>query len=97
VTRDSVLKLAPTLGYEVEERLFDVNDLMADIKAGKVTEAFGSGTAAVITPVCKLCYKNETQQLSGGSVGEITQQLYDTLTGIQTGTLEESFGWVRSV
>lgn len=97
VTRDSVLKLAPALGYEVEERMIDINDLMADIKAGKVTEAFGSGTAAVITPVGKLCYKNDCLQLTGGKVGEITQKLYDTLTGIQTGRLPDTFGWVRFV
>ena len=97
VTRDSVLKLAPTLGYEVEERPVDVNDLMADIKAGRVTEAFGSGTAAVITPVGKLCYKDETLQLSGGTVGEITRQLYDTLTGIQSGEREDPFGWITFV
>ena len=54
-------------------------------------------TAAVITPVGKLCYKNETLQLRGGSVGVITRKLYDTLTGIQTGTMEDSFGWVRFV
>ena len=97
VTRDSVLKLAPTLGYTVEERQIDVHDLMADIRAGKVTEAFGSGTAAVITPVGKLCYKDEVLQLTGGKVGEITQRLYDTLTGIQTGKLKDEFGWVRFV
>ncbi len=97
VTRDSVLKLAPTLGYTVEERQIDVNDLMADIRAGKVTEAFGSGTAAVITPVGKFCYKDEVQQLTGGNVGEVTQRLYDTLTGIQTGRLKDEFGWVRFV
>ena len=97
VTRDSVLKLAPTLGYQVEERQIDVNDLFADIKAGKVTEAFGSGTAAVITPVGKLCYKDECIQLTGGKVGQITQKLYDTLTGIQTGMLRDEFGWVRFV
>ncbi len=97
VTRDSVLKLAPTLGYQVEERPIDVNDLMADIKAGRVTEAFGSGTAAVITPVCRLCYKQETLQLSGGNVGEITQRLYDALTGIQTGKRYDPFGWVTFV
>ncbi|MBK5276102.1 MAG: branched-chain amino acid aminotransferase [Desulfuromonadales bacterium] len=97
VTRDSVLKLAPTLGYEVEERQIDVNDLMADIRAGKVTEAFGSGTAAVITPVGKLCYKDECLQLTGGQVGEITQRLYDTLTGIQTGKIADTFGWVKFV
>jgi branched-chain amino acid aminotransferase len=97
VTRDSVLKLAPTLGYEVEERQIDVNDLFEDLRAGKVTEAFGSGTAAVITPVGRLCYKDECLQLTGGKVGEITQNLYDTLTGIQTGKLKDSFGWVRFI
>jgi len=97
VTRDSVLKLAPTLGYEVEERMIDVNVLMDDIKSGKVTEAFGSGTAAVITPVGKLCYKDDCLQLTGGKVGAITQKLYDTLTGIQTGKLKDEFSWVRFV
>jgi branched-chain amino acid aminotransferase len=97
VTRDSVMKLAPSLGFTIEERQIDINDLMADIRAGKVTEAFGSGTAAVITPVCKLCYKDECLQLTGGKVGEITQKLYDTLTGIQTGKLKDEFGWVRFV
>lgn len=97
VTRDSVLKLAPTLGYTVEERQIDINDLLADIRAGKVTEAFGSGTAAVITPVGRLCYKDEVVQLTGGKVGTITQNLYDTLTGIQTGKLADPFGWVRFV
>ncbi len=97
VTRDSVLKLAPTLGYTVEERQIDINDLMADIRAGKVTEAFGSGTAAVITPVGKLCYMDECLQLTGGKVGRVTQNLYDTLTGIQTGRIADSFGWVSFV
>ena len=97
VTRDSVLKLAPSLGFTVEERQIDINELMADIRAGKVTEAFGSGTAAVITPVGKLCYKDESPLLAGGRVGEITQKLYDTLTGIQTGRLKDEFGWVRFV
>jgi branched-chain amino acid aminotransferase len=97
VTRDSVLKLAPALGYSVEEHQIDVTDLMADICTGKVTEAFGSGTAAVITPVGKLCYKDECLVLTGGKVGPITQKLYDTLTGIQTGTLLDDFGWVRLV
>jgi len=70
---------------------------MADIRAGKVTEAFGSGTAAVITPVGRLCYKDECLQLTGGKVGEITQNLYDTLTGIQTGRIPDTFGWVRFI
>lgn len=97
VTRDSVMTLAPKLGYEVEERQIDVNDLMSDIKNGKVTEAFGSGTAAVITPVGKLCYRDEALVLTGGKVGEATQLFYDTLTGIQTGKIEDTFGWVQFV
>ena len=97
VTRDSVIKLAPSLGLTLEERQIDIDDLMADIRAGKVTEAFGSGTAAVITPVGKLCYKEECLQLTGGKVGEITRKLYDTLTGIQTGKLKDEFGWVKFV
>ena len=81
----------------MEERQIDIHELLADIRSGKVTEAFGSGTAAVITPVGKLCYKDEVLQLNGGKVGEITQKLYDTLTGIQTGKLKDDFGWVRFV
>jgi branched-chain amino acid aminotransferase len=97
VTRDSVLKLAPTLGYTVEERQIDVHELMADIRAGKVTEAFGSGTAAVITPVGKLCFQDEVLQLTGGMVGTVTQKLYETLTGIQTGKLPDQFNWITFV
>ena len=97
VTRDSVLKLAVSLGYTVEERLIDVDELFADLRNNKVTEAFGSGTAAVITPVGKLGYKDDSHQLSGGAVGPITQKLYDILTGIQTGKEKDRFDWVRFV
>jgi len=97
ITRDSILKLAVSLGYQVEERPIEINELLGDIKNGKVTEAFGSGTAAVVTPVGKLCFKDEVVQLSGGNVGKITQELYDTLTGIQTGKRKDEFGWVRFV
>ena len=97
VTRDSTLKLAANLGYSIEERLIDVNELMADIRAGKVTEAFGSGTAAVISPVGVFAYKGETYTVGDGGVGPITRQLYDTLTGIQTGRVPDTFGWIRTI
>ena len=97
VTRDSALKLAASLGYTVEERPIDVNELMTDIRAGKVTEAFGSGTAAVISPVGVLAYQGEDYTVGDGGVGAITRQLYDTLTGIQTGKIEDRFGWVRKI
>lgn len=97
ITRDSVLKLAGSLGFSVEERPIDVNDLMADLRAGKVKEAFGSGTAAVITPVGALCYKDECLQVGDGGVGSLTQKLYDTLTGIQYGRIADTYGWVRKL
>jgi len=97
VTRDSAMKLAGTLGFKVEERQIDVNELMADIKAGKVKEAFGSGTAAVITPVGTMSYKGEALTIGNGGVGKLTQNLYDTLTGIQYGRIPDSFGWIRKI
>lgn len=97
VTRDSVLQLARDLGCTVEERQIEVNELFADLRAGKVTEAFGSGTAAVVTPVGKLGYRDEAITVGNGGVGQLTQKLYDTLTGIQTGKLEDRYGWVRIV
>jgi branched-chain amino acid aminotransferase len=97
VTRDSVIRLAGTFGFEVEERLIDVNDLMADIRAGRVTEAFGSGTAAVISPVGTFAFRGDTYTVGDGGVGSLTRKLYDTLTGIQNGRIADSFGWTRKV
>jgi len=97
ITRDTVCTIAPTLGCDVEERQIDIEELMTDIRNGKVTEAFGSGTAAVITPVGKLCYRNEVVEFGNGEVGKVTQKLYDTLTGIQTGKIRDEFGWIRFV
>ncbi len=97
VTRDCVLKLAGSLGFRVEERQIDINDLMADIRSGRLKEAFGSGTAAVITPVGALCYKDECLNIGSGGVGSLTQKLYDTLTGIQYGRIEDTFGWIKKI
>lgn len=97
ITRDSVIKLAEPLGFQVEERQIDINELVADIRSGKVTEAFGTGTAAVITPVGHLAYRDELHQISAGGVGRLTQKLYDTLTGIQYGRIEDTFGWIRKI
>ena len=97
VTRDSVIKLAGTLGFRLEERQIDINGLIADIRSGKVTEAFGSGTAAVITPVGHLAYQDEMHQVGDGGVGSLTRKLYDTFTGIQYGRIEDPFGWIRKI
>ncbi len=97
VTRGSVISLADQLGFTVEERKISIDTIMADIGSGAITEAFGSGTAAVITPVGALCYKETTATIGGGGVGALTQKLYDTLTGIQTGHLPDTFGWVKKL
>lgn len=97
ITRDSVLRLADSMGFKIEETPIDVEHLMADLRAGKLKEAFGSGTAAVITPVGALCYKDECITVGDGGVGSLTQKLYDTLTGIQYGRIEDRFGWIRKL
>ena len=97
ITRDSVLKLAGSLGFKVEERKIDVEALMVDIRSGKVKEAFGSGTAAVVTPVGALSYKDECLTIGNNEVGKLTQKLYDTLTGIQYGKIADTFGWMRKI
>lgn len=97
ITRNSVIQLAGKLGFTVEERKLDIETIMADIKNASLTEAFGSGTAAVITPVEALCYKDTTATIGSGGVGTLTQKLYDTLSGIQTGHIPDSFGWVKKL
>lgn len=97
ITRDSVLKLGKHLGYETEEVRMDINDVIADIRAGKITEAFGTGTAAVVSPVNKICFKGEEIGIGEGGIGRITQRLYDTLTGIQFGKTDDTMGWVVKV
>lgn len=94
ITRDSVLKLGKHLGYEIEEARMDIHDVIADIKAGRVTEAFGTGTAAVVSPVNKIRFQGEEIGIGDGGIGHITQQLYDVLTGIQFGKTEDPMGWV---
>lgn len=97
ITRDSILKLAPTLGYDITEAKLDINEVLADIKSGKITEAFGCGTAAVISPVGKLCLKGEDFIINDNKSGSVSQHLYDELTGIQYGTREDKFGWVKTL
>jgi branched-chain amino acid aminotransferase len=66
-------------------------------KTGKLEEVFGTGTAAVISPVGSLTYEGETVEVNGFKTGELTQKLYDTLTGMQFGKLDDSMGWIVKV
>ena len=97
VTRDSILHILKDWGYEVEERHLSIDELMEAGRKGKLEEAFGTGTAAVISPVGELYYKGETVTINDFNTGEPTQKLYDTLTGIQWGNVKDTYGWTRIV
>ncbi|MCJ8321010.1 MAG: branched-chain amino acid aminotransferase [Colwellia sp.] len=97
ITRDSILQLAPALGYEVSEERLDVEQILADIECGKITEVFGCGTAAVISPVGTFCFKEKDYIINNNETGEVSKHLYDELTGIQYGTKEDRFGWIKTV
>ena len=94
ITRDSILKLAKHLGYETEERRIAIQEVFDAAHAGRLNEAFGTGTAAVVSPVGALCWNGEKLIINNGEIGPIAQKLYDTLTGIQYGELKDDFGWV---
>ena len=93
ITRDSVLTLCREWGIPAEERRISVDELIEAQKSGKLEEVFGTGTAAVISPVGKLRYKDEVMTIGGGEIGPLSQKIYDTVTGIQLGRLEDKYGW----
>ncbi len=95
ITRRSVLALARDMGLEIEERALSVDEIFAGAENGRITEAFGAGTAVVVSPVGQFTYQDRTVVLGDGkTTGEVTQKLYDTLIGIQCGQLPDPHGWV---
>ena len=97
VTRDSCLALLRSWGLKVSERRVSIDELVEAYDAGKLDEAFGTGTAAVISPIGELNDNGKIMTLSDGKIGPISQRLYDTLTGIQWGKKEDTFGWTVEV
>ena len=97
ITRKSCLELLKSEGYKVSERLISIDELDEALKAGKLEEAWGCGTAAVVSPIGELCYKGTKYTINNGEIGEVTQHLYDTLTGIQWGKLDDKFDWIYPV
>ena len=101
ITRRSVMTLAREMGIEVEERPISVDELIAAGENGKLTEAFGTGTAAVVSPVGELAYRDKHIMIGDKSVnngiGELTMKLYNTLTGLQWGRIEDTHGWVTDI
>lgn len=96
VTRDSVLTLARQWA-KVSERALTIDEIIEANKNGRLKEAFGSGTAAVISPVGTLNYQGQEITVGDGAIGSLTQRLYDELVGIQYGSKPDPFGWVTLV
>lgn len=94
VTRDSVITLAHRWGIRVAERRIGIDDILAAHGAGNLTEVFGTGTAAVISPVCELFYKGHSIVINDRKVGPWTQRIYDALTAIQWGAAPDPLGWM---
>ena len=94
ITRKSCIEVLRKLGYAVQERLFSIDELVSALENGTLEEAWGCGTAAVVSPIGKLAYNGKEYVIGGGKIGAVTQRLYDTLTGIQWGKTPDGFGWV---
>lgn len=97
VTRDSVIHLANRWGIEVEERRLSIDEVIEAEGKGTLQEVFGAGTAAVISPVREIHHDGESIFIHEENRGPLGQKLYDTITGIQTGRLEDPFGWTMPV
>ena len=97
ITRKSIIELLTKEGYKVSERLISVDELEEALNNGKLEEAWGCGTAAVVSPIGELFYKGKKHIINEGKIGKVTQHLYDTLTGIQWGDKEDVFGWVYPI
>lgn len=93
VTRASCIELLRDWGYKVSERKVAFDEIVEANAQGKLNEAFGTGTAAVISPIGELCDGGVQIVLNGGKIGPIAQRLYDELTGIQWGKLTDTRGW----
>ena len=93
ITRKSCIELMRSWGYEVEERQISIDELLKAASDGTLEEAWGTGTAAVVSPIGKLFYEGVEYVLSDNKIGALTQRLYDNLTGIQWGKVDDNYGW----
>ncbi|MGP4071561.1 branched-chain amino acid aminotransferase [Piscibacillus sp. B03] len=97
VTRSSVIQLLEHWGVNVRESKLTIEELYEEYTNGNVEEVFGSGTAAVISPIGQLDWNNHQMVFNNGKTGKLAKELYDTLTGIQYGRLADPFNWVEKV
>ena len=94
ITRRTVLELAQKLGLPTEEREIAIDEVAELAAAGRISEVFGSGTAAVISPVGELRYKDLVMTFNDGKIGPLSQKFYDIITGVQYGRLADDYGWI---
>lgn len=97
ITRNSIITLAKEKGVKVEERLLSVDELFAAAKEGRVKDAFGSGTAAVITQIKAIGRTNEKIELPKVSERELSNYFYDQLHAIRMGTVEDNHNWMMKI
>jgi branched-chain amino acid aminotransferase len=97
ITRDSVIQLLKDWGVKVSERRITIDEIFRAYDEGKLSEVFASGTAAVISPVGELGWKDREIVINDGKIGTLSQKLYDMLSGIQLGKLEDKFEWTVEV
>ena len=97
ITRKSCLEILKEWGYKVSERLISVDELISAAENGTLEEAWGTGTAAVISPIGHLVYKDVDHVVAGDKIGDLAQRLYDELTGIQWGKVEDKRAWCYKV
>jgi branched-chain amino acid aminotransferase len=97
ITRLSVMELCAKWGIKVTERKIAADEVFDLYDSGKLKEVFGTGTAVVVSPVGTLKMGDKVIKINGGEIGEISQKLYDTLTGIQYGRLPDDMGWTHTV
>src|SRR5215467_12853747 len=97
VTRDSVLTLLKDWGAQVSERQISIDEVLAAHEAGTLEEVFGTGTAAMISPVGELAYKARRMVINGGAIGPLTQKLYDAIVGIQYAKVPDPHAWTVEV
>jgi branched-chain amino acid aminotransferase len=97
ITRKSVIELCRSWDIDVVERRISIDELFLKAKEGLVSEVFGSGTAAVISPVGELQWQKEALVFNNKQIGPLSQRIYDTITGIQYGSIPDPFSWIEKV
>jgi len=97
ITRDSCIRLLKHWGIKVSERKLAVQELYDAHAAGKLVEAFGTGTAAVISPIGELNWSGNVITVAEGKIGELSAKLYETITGIQSGALKDELNWISEI